>query len=173
MEKEIRLPEEIPYTGYFKFMTYEALKRKQENQKYFEKYDINNYEDFIRKGLSNPQNPLYIAEVDYIATIQEIINLIHKAGGLAFVAHLYKYQIDNHISFLEDMIETVKGIDGVECSYSSFSKQQMQKLEQFCENNGLLKSGGSDYHGKLKPNIQMGKGTENNKIERKIIEKWT
>ena len=172
IEKEICLPDEIPYTGYFKFMIYENLKRNCKNEEYFKKYNINNYEEFIRKGLSNPQNPLYIQESDYIATIQEIINLIHKAGGLVFVAHLYKYQVKNHIGFLRNIIETVEGIDGVECNYSSFSKKQTRILEEFCNNNGLLKSGGSDYHGRLKPNIQMGKGTQSYKIEEKIIEKW-
>ena len=70
------------------------------------------------------------------------------------------------------MIQTIKGIDGVECNYSSFTEEQTQRLEEFCDNNSLLKSGGSDYHGMLKPNIQMGRGTNNKKIEKKIIEKW-
>lgn len=172
VENELYLPKEIPYTGYFKYMTYQALKNNNANQKYFSMYNINNYEEFIRKGLSNSQNPLFIQEVDYIATIQEIVDLIHNAGGLAFVAHLYKYHIENHINFLYDMIKTVKEIDGVECYYSSFSSKQTQELEEFCEKNGLLKSGGSDYHGKLKPKYYMGKGTENKEIDSKIIAKW-
>lgn len=172
LEKEICLPKEIPYTGYFKYMTYEALKENNENEPYFKKYDINNYEEFIRKGLSNPQNPLFIKEADCIATIQEIVDLIHKAGGLAFVAHLYKYRIENHTKFLKNLVETVKEVDGVECYYSSFSKEQTEELEKFCDENDLFKSGGSDYHGILKPNIQMGRGTQNKKIEKKIIDKW-
>ena len=172
IENELCLPKEIPYTGYFKYMTYQALKNNNANKEFFNKYNINNYEEFIRKGLSNPQNPLFIQEADYIATIQEIVNLIHNAGGLAFVAHLYKYNIENHINFLNDIIKTVKGIDGVECYYSSFSSEQTQELEKFCEDNRLLKSGGSDYHGKLKPKYYMGKGTENKEIDKKIIAKW-
>lgn len=172
IEDEICLPDEIPYTGYFKFMTYEALLKSKENKDYFERYDISNYEEFIRKGISNPQNPLFIKEADYIATLSEIIELIHKAGGLAFIAHVYKYQVENHIGFLENMVKKVEGIDGVECYYSSFSQEQTRILEEFCTKNKLLKSGGSDYHGKLKPNIQMGKGTENNKIAEKIIDNW-
>lgn len=172
LEKEIYLPKEMPYSGYFKHKTYEALKNYSGNEQYFKKYDINNYEEFIRKGLSNPQNPLFIKEADYIATIQEIVNLIHKAGGLAFVAHLYKYKVENHIGFLENMIEEVKEIDGVECYYSSFTKEQTQNLEEFCDKNKLFKSGGSDYHGKLKPSVHMGKVTENTNIEKRIIDKW-
>ncbi len=173
IEKKIRLPNEIPYTGYFKYMVYEALKKESQNKRFFEKYNINNYEEFIRKGLSNPKNPLFIREEDYITGIQEVVDLIHKAGGLTFVAHVYKYQVENHIEFLKNMIETVKGIDGVECYHSSFTEKQTRNLEEFCETNKLLKSGGSDYHGKIKPQIQMGKGTRDNKIEEKIIEKWT
>ena len=66
----------------------------------------------------------------------------------------------------------MKEVDGVECYYSSFSKEQTQELEKFCDENALFKSGGSDYHGILKPNIQMGRGTQNKKIEKEIIDKW-
>lgn len=172
IEEGICLPNEIPYTGYFKYMTYTKLRKNKENELYFKTYDINNYEEFIRKGISNKQNPLFINESDYIATIKEIVELIHKAGGLAFVAHVYKYLIEDTIQFLKDMIKEVKEIDGVECYYSSFSEEQTLSLEEFCNKNKLFKSGGSDYHGKLKPNIQMGRGTEHHKIEEDVIKEW-
>ena len=91
-----------------------------------DKYDINNYEEFIRKGLSNSKNPLYINEADCITTLQEITDLIHKSGGSSFIAHLYKYQIENHIEFLRNMIQTIKGIKGVECNYYSLTEEQNQ-----------------------------------------------
>ena len=73
---------------------------------------------------------------------------------------------------MQDIIKNVKGIDGIECNYSSFTKEQTTKLEKFCQENHLLKTGGSDYHGKLKPNINFGRGTENEKIQEKIINEW-
>ena len=172
LEKPIDLPEEIPYSGYFKYRTYQALSSNKQNDAYFKEHKINSYEEFNRKALSQPESPLFIRESDYIATIQEVIDLIHKAGGLAFVAHLYKYPVSNHIEFLRQIIENVKGVDGVECYYSSFSKEQTQKLKEFCDVHKIFQSGGSDYHGKLKPNIHMGEGSEKIKIEKKIINTW-
>ncbi len=173
LEKPMYLPDEIPYSGYFKYMTYQALSSYRQNDDYFKKYKISSYEEFNRKALSDPRSPLFIKESDYIATMQEVIDLIHKAGGLAFVAHLYKYPVSNHIAFLSKIIEETKEIDGVECYYSSFSKEQTQKLDEFCNIHKLFQSGGSDYHGKLKPNINMGEGSEKIKIEKEIINKWS
>ena len=128
LEKQINFNCPTPYSGYFKLYTYNMLKKQKENTNFFNKYNIQNYEDFIRKGISNPQNPLFIKEIDYITKIEDIIKLIHNAGGKAFIAHLYKYNIDNHIKFLQDIIKNVKGIDGIECNYSSFTKEQTTKL---------------------------------------------
>ena len=38
--------------------------------------------------------------------------------------------------------------------------------------NNLYISGGSDYHGSKKPNIEIGTGDGNLKISRKMIEEW-
>jgi ribosomal protein L1 len=45
-------------------------------------------------------------------------------------------------------------------------------LLDFCKENNLFVSGGSDYHGTNKKNIEMAVGKGNLKIEAKYIKPW-
>lgn len=170
ISSKLELPEKIPYSGYFKFLTYQDMKKYKENEEFFKKYHIESYEQFIRYGLSNSESEIFINEAKEISSLKEIIDLIHKAGGVAFVAHVFKYKFDDTIQILRELIPY--GIDGVECNYSTFSQTQTKQLEEFCNKNLLYKSGGSDYHGALKPNIKLGLGTESKQINENIIKTW-
>lgn len=171
LPKNIRLPDKLPYEGYFKLFLYENLKQYSENESFFIKNNINTYEEFQRNGLNKYESSIHISILETMPTIQEIVKLIHKSGGLAFLAHVYKYGIDNIDEFLNKLIKTVP-IDGIECFYSTFNHKQINKIKDYCIKNNLYLSGGSDYHGKAKPNIQMGKGLGNLYIEVDEIEKW-
>ncbi len=48
----------------------------------------------------------------------------------------------------------------------------MDILVQYARKNKLYISGGSDYHGRKKPNIEVGIGKGNLNISKKIIEEW-
>ena len=50
------------------------------------------------------------------------------------------------------------GIDAVETNYSMFSEHQTQMMHEIAEAAGVLKSGGSDYHGANQPGIELGSG---------------
>ncbi len=62
--------------------------------------------------------------------------------------------------------------DGIECFYTTFTEAQTNKLIQICEKNNYYKSGGSDYHGKAKPNVDIGVGFGNLKVQDEIINDW-
>lgn len=47
------------------------------------------------------------------------------------------------------------GLQGLECYYSAFDQEQVEKLLATAQKHNLLVSGGSDYHGDRK-NIQLG-----------------
>ena len=46
----------------------------------------------------------------------------------------------------------------MECRYSGYDAQQTAYLEELAEEHGLLKTGGSDFHGANKPAISLGVG---------------
>lgn len=172
LTENLELPDEIPYTGYFKYMTYNDILKYKENEGFLKSNNINTYEQFLRIGLSRKSSPIYFNQEEFLINAREVVNLIHKAGGLAFLAHLYKYQIEDYIKFLQDLIDKNVGLDGIEASYSSFSKEQQEIIEEFAKKNNLYLSGGSDYHGKDGRTERIGYGAEGKRIPKSYIEEW-
>ncbi len=46
----------------------------------------------------------------------------------------------------------------MECRYSGYTPEQTAYLEALAEEYGLVKTGGSDFHGAVKPQIALGTG---------------
>lgn len=130
---------------------------------------INN--NFYRDAQSNKDTIFYIDETKDYAKPEVIIDLIHKSGGKAFLAHPYIYPINNTLQMIEKFINQYN-IDGLECYYSLFSKEQTNELVKLCEKFNLYTSGGTDFHGANKPDIQLGIGKGNLKIDKQKVEKW-
>ena len=104
------------------------------------------------------------------ATAKEAINLIHHAGGLAFLAHPTLYNLDyKGIRKLMADLSTL-GLDGVEGIYSTYKNEEEATIKQYAKEFHLLISGGSDFHGANKPYIQLGSGRGNLHIPYKIYE---
>ena len=106
-----------------------------------------------------------------LPTLEFIKELIHKYNGKIFLAHLYKYNLSNHINFLNKIIDETL-IDGIEVYHSSFSQEQIDTLHNYCKDKKLLMSGGSDCHGDKKKDRKLGIGYGNLNIDKKIIEDW-
>ena len=56
--------------------------------------------------------------------------------------------------------------------YTTFSKEQSDFLVNICKQYNLFMSGGSDYHGTFKPDVEIGTGKGNLKIEERVIKNW-
>ena len=82
---------------------------------------------------------------------QEGIDTIKKAGGIAVWAHPIGGEGETHQTkeeFLPKLKEMKKfGIQGLECYYSRYNKQEIEFLVKCANSNALLITGGSDYHG--------------------------
>lgn len=127
---------------------------------------------FYRVHESNPNSPFYFDTSKYYRNVNDLINDIHDAGGLAFLAHGFEYMFEDKEKAIEEILSTTE-IDGAECEYPSFSIKQTQYLKNLCKKYNKFMSGGSDYHALNKPNISMGTGINNNlKIDKSIIEDW-
>lgn len=93
--------------------------------------------------------------------IEEAIDAITTAGGIPVWAHPLGGEGEVHIehekfmSRLEKMINY--GIKGLECYYSRYTLEEAKFLINCANSNELLISGGSDYHGTNKENIQLAK----------------
>lgn len=147
------------------------IKKNPENKKFF-LYD-ESWDDsmaFYRKEIANPLSKFYIDGTKYMPTIQQVINLIKKAGGLVFVPHIYVY--GEHSQKIFEYINKNYKVDGYECYYSKFTNENSDFLMKYCKEYNLLMSGGTDYHGKTKPNIEIGIGKGNLCIPRELINQW-
>lgn len=83
--------------------------------------------------------------------VAEAIDVIHKAGGKAFIAHPHLYQ-NSHL--IKEVISLP--FDGIECYYGRSHPDKVKRWKKMAQHKGLLISGGSDFHGKAKPHIPLG-----------------
>ena len=105
-----------------------------------------------------------------LLTPEEGIGLIKDAGGLAFAAHLHhnKMEDDELVLFLKRLKEA--GLDGVEGYYTEYTSEMQEKYQRIAQKLSLAVSGGTDFHGAMKPHIQIGSGLGNLKIPYSVLE---
>ena len=63
-------------------------------------------------------------------------------------------------------------IDGIECYYTTFTENQHERLLNICKEHNLFISGGSDFHGTIKPDVDIGCGYGNMQIPNEILDSW-
>lgn len=156
---------------FFERRIYDELIKYPKNKKLLQEDVWNSFSDFFRKGLTNPKSKLFINHVEFKPSLNEIINLIHKAGGIVFLAHPYQYKFNDTEEFL-DKIYNENSFDGIECFYTTFTKEQINYLIEFAYKRDLLISGGSDYHGLNKHQHDLGIGRGNLDISKNIVSNW-
>ena len=88
----------------------------------------------------------------------EAVKAIRAAGGLAYLAHLNQTGYD--IKELEKLLLQLKGagLNGIEGYYPEYTPEQTAEYRALAEKLSLSLSGGSDFHGAMKPQISIGKG---------------
>lgn len=148
----------------------EILKYK-ENRKILKENNISIEPNFYRAAQCNSESIFYINEEKDFIKVDELIEKIHKANGIAFLAHPYMYPISKVEEMVETLINKYK-IDGIECCYSTFTEEQKNNMLSLCKKYNLFSSGGSDFHGKLKPDIWVGIGKGNLQVEKVLVENW-
>ncbi len=88
----------------------------------------------------------------------EAIRWIKAARGLAVLAHPTWVKVEEQS--LVDLVRQLKadGLDGVEVYYSTHAARQTREYLSLAHQLGLLVTGGSDFHGLTKPDIEVGIG---------------
>ena len=96
-------------------------------------------------------------------SVYEMTDIIRSLGGAPILAHPLLNLSENEFT---DFLPSAKsaGLLGFECYYSSYSQEQTDFSLSLIKEFGLLPSGGSDFHGFKKPDINLGTGKGNLKI---------
>lgn len=103
-------------------------------------------------------------------TPEHVLKLITDAGGTAILAHPYSYKLTKtEVEVLLDYLIPL-GLTGMECYYSTYDNGQVQELRSMALSKNLLVSGGSDFHGVVKPDISIGIGRGNLKVPGKLLD---
>ena len=77
----------------------------------------------------------------------EVIRLLHKAGGLVFLAHpLAGIGTIENLDAVLDWLQP-EGLDGLEAFHKLYSEETQTALLRLAERRGLLTVAGSDFHG--------------------------
>ncbi len=100
------------------------------------------YEEVFHKYLGIGR-PAY--EANHPFPPEEAIKMISDAGGLSFLAHPSHYV---NSDMLRRLLKS--GLNGIEVVHPSHSPEETEFYGAFADANGILKSGGSDFHGGLK-----------------------
>lgn len=100
----------------------------------------------------------------------QAVRLIHETGGLAVLAHPLLYGFSQEK--LETLVADLKkaGLDGIEAIYSSNRPAETRYCRQLAIRQGLAITGGSDFHGSNKPNLEMGTGYGNLQVPYSVWE---
>ena len=94
-------------------------------------------------------------------SIEEALDAIVTSGGTPVWAHPLGGEGEEHVTHEKFITRLGKmiayGIKGLECYYSRYTYEEAKFLIDCATSNNLLISGGSDYHGTNKENIQLAK----------------
>ena len=168
---ESKIEKNIPVTDYITIYIYKELMRHEENYEILGEF-AKSLNVFIRKGLMNPDSEYYTGSDNVPKPMYEdVIDVIHKAGGLAFLAHPFEYRLDDTIDFINKLMKEKK-LDGIECFHPSADEDRMKILVEYALKHNLYISGGSDLHGSKKPDVKIGVGKGNLHISKEYIEEW-
>jgi predicted metal-dependent phosphoesterase TrpH len=85
---------------------------------------------------------------------EDVIGVIHRAGGLASLAHPIRTGIDARIPALARA-----GLDCLEVYHSDHDDAAVSRYRQMAVNLGLLMTGGSDFHGEPAHGLEPGAST--------------
>ena len=88
----------------------------------------------------------------------EAIALAHASGAVTVLAH--PTSLGYEAAELEKFVAglAADGLDGLECEYGRYSPDTRARLRALAERHGLAVTGGSDYHGRYKPDLSLGTG---------------
>jgi predicted metal-dependent phosphoesterase TrpH len=121
------------------------------------------FDRYIGKG-----KPAYVERQKF--TLGEIARIVHGIGGVAVLAHPKTLLLKR--TALKQMVAELKaqGLDGIEVFYSDHTDNLMQFFLNLAKQHKLLVTGGSDFHGKVKPDVALGRGFGNLNIAYRYLE---
>ncbi len=113
--------------------------------------------------------PAYVDK--YRAPVAEAIGLIRAAGGVAVAAHPGVLPLEPGPAFERTMAELREmGLRGIEVFYPEHSPERRKYFMDVARRLGLVMTGGTDFHGDVKPGVAMGRGRGDFRVPPSVFE---
>ncbi|HSK07737.1 MAG TPA: PHP domain-containing protein [Acidimicrobiia bacterium] len=90
---------------------------------------------------------------------EEAIGLAIDSGGVPVLAHPHTLGI-NRAEEMADLLDRLRraGLVGLEAACAGYRRHEREGYADLARRFGLVASGGSDYHGRYKPGLELGTG---------------
>lgn len=123
--------------------------------------------DTAFKKYLNPGCICYVPRTK--VTVKEAIQIILAATGKPVLAHpvLYKFTYEELDQFVQELKQY--GLQGIEAIYSLNQPHDQEHYEELAKKYNLFITGGSDFHGIAKPNLELGTGYGNLRISDDLL----
>jgi predicted metal-dependent phosphoesterase TrpH len=102
------------------------------------------FQEYIGEGKS-----CYVSGQSF--SVEETIEIIHQANGLAVIAHPHLIENIQTVKTLLDL-----NFDGIEGYYGRFPRGKEERWIKIGNHRKWIVTGGSDFHGTIKPNLPLG-----------------
>lgn len=101
---------------------------------------------------------------------EKAMDILVQNGAFPSLAHIMQYKLGweedkKLLAYLKEL-----GLKGLEVYHSSHNASQSIRLQDLAVRYGLLPTGGSDFHGANKPDIQIGVGRGGLKLSYGLLE---
>lgn len=142
----------------------EALGRSLAGRPHFarllvEKGYARDFTDAFRRYLGE-EAPTYVERESQ--TTVDAIGIVRAGGGIPVIAHPIRLSLDAVTERAVLKRFTDAGLLGLEVLHSEHTPELQLHYRRIAEELGLMPTGGSDFHGAVKPKVALGTGTNDN-----------
>jgi len=102
---------------------------------------------------------------------QDAVELSRISGAVTSLAHPYSLDLTREALDAEVGRLAALGIDAMECMYGRYSRGEREELVELAARHGLAVTGGSDYHGENKPDLSVGTGRGDLRVDVELLDR--
>jgi len=122
------------------------------------------FDRFLKKGA-----PAYVDKFRF--TSKEALHFINEARGVAVLAHPNTLGVSGYAELEKLIVRLVgEGLKGIEVYYPEHSSAEVAQYKTLADRYNLLPTGGTDYHGIEKNELDIGVGRGDMKLSYSIVE---
>jgi predicted metal-dependent phosphoesterase TrpH len=103
-------------------------------------------------------------------TAEEAIRLSRKSGAVPVIAHPHTLSLraEEFATGFSDLVAA--GLGGIEAYYGEYTPAMRSRIAAICSDLGIVATGGSDYHGRYKPHLEIGTGKGDLRVPDEALE---